>query len=96
MPTYSSAGMLIRSRRTGTSMTSPAFQVAPSRSFCTRKTTVVPGLPRIFSLASELVIPCVDTPSIASISSPQTSPYRTAGESAYGSLMITLPSLSGL
>ena len=72
----------MRSRTTGTSMTSPFFQVAPSRIFLTVKTTVVPGLPFIRSEACWLVRPCVVTPSMAEISSPQTRPDRAAGELA--------------
>ena len=89
-------GRTIRSRTTGTSITSPAFQPAPARSFFTWNTTVVPGFPRIFSDDSELVSPWVDSVSILTISSPQRSPARAAGESSYGSLMMTLPFTSGL
>ena len=86
----------MRSRVTGTSMTSPAFQVAPPRSFFTRNTTWVPGFPRIFSEHSWLVRPWVDSTSMVSISSPQRRPALAAGEFAYGSLIWTLPSFSGL
>ena len=70
----------MRSRTTGTSMTSPAFHEGPARSLRTLNTTVVPGLPRMFSDDSLLVSPCVDSVSIISISSPQRSPARAAGE----------------
>ena len=56
-------GRTMRSRMTGTSTVSP-------RSFFTRNTTLVPGLPRMRSLLSWLVRPWVVTPSMASISSP--------------------------
>ena len=72
----------MRSRVTGTSMTSPACQVGPPRSFFTRKTTVVPGLPRILSELCWLVRPWVVSPSMVSISSPQRRPALAAGEPA--------------
>ena len=70
--------------------------ISPVRTFFTLNFTVVPGLPFIFSEHSALVRPWVVCPSISRISSPHLSPYLSAGEPLYGSLMITLPSLSGL
>ena len=82
MPEYGIEGSTIRSRITGTAITSPASQYSPARSFFTRKSTVVPGLPRIFSLLCELVRPWVDSPSMLTISSPHCRPALEAGEPA--------------
>ena len=79
--------MWILSRTTGTS------SVSPVRAFFTLNTTVVPGFPFILSVLSLISSPFAWTPSIVMISSPHTRPALLAGESAYGSFMMTLLSL---
>ena len=81
---YWTSGRWILSRNTGTS------RVSPVRAFLTVNMTVVPGFPFILSVLSLISRSLVSVPSIAMISSPQTSPALVAGEPAYGSLMITL------
>ena len=76
MPAYSMSPILMRSRVTVMSVSSPL------RSFLTWKTTCVPGSPRIFSLHCWEVRPTTVCPSMARISSPHTSPYFWAGELA--------------